>query len=148
MPELFRGLESEDSPCYSHGTRVDRYPLPSLFCLHEAFVFIDTEAMRETYLRLIVDRTSTAGCELKLLLVLHGSPHRRSATASTSKNVRVATLQSATPLPSHSRHRTCRSGSLGEGWKMQRLKGRTQSRVRVMYRGRPRAVSCQATSRH
>jgi len=105
--------------------------------LPTAFVIIETEALQKAYrhdtdwsarlceyLYLITDRCSVAGCELKILLVLYGNSHRGGAAASSSKTVRVATLQPPTPVPPHLRHVARRSGLVAKGWRMQRPKGR------------------------
>jgi hypothetical protein len=101
-----------------------------------AFIVIETEALQRAYqhdpvwsdqlseyLQHIVDRSSAAGCELKLLLVLYGNSHRCCATASSSKWVRVARMHQPTPVPPHLRHVARRSGLVTKGWKMQRPKG-------------------------
>ncbi|KAI4658936.1 uncharacterized protein J4E79_006696 [Alternaria viburni] len=66
--------------------------------LPTAFVIIETEALQKAYrhdpdwtkrlceyLQIIADRSSEAGCELKILLVLYGNSHRGGAAASSSK---------------------------------------------------------------
>ena len=122
-----------------HATHTEREWV-DLVCLlfskvPKAFVVIETEALQKAYrqdlswserlqeyLHLIGDRSSEAGCELKILVVLYGNGHRSGAAASGSKNVRVATLRPPNPVPPHLRHVARRSGLVAKGWKMQRPK--------------------------
>ncbi|CAN9304554.1 unnamed protein product [Alternaria sp. RS040] len=105
----------------------------------KAFIVIETEALQKAYqqdsswterlsgyLQRIVEQTSVARCELKLLVIVYGSSHRFTATAAESKNVRIAKIQPPTPLPAHLRHVARRSGLVTKGWKMQRFKRRGQ----------------------
>ena len=124
-----------------HATHTEREWV-DLVCLlfskvPKAFMVIETEALQKAYrqdlswserlqehLQLIGDRSSEAGCELKILVVLYGNGHRSGAAASGSKNVRVATLRPPNPVPPHLRHVARRSGLVAKGWKMQRPKAR------------------------
>ncbi|CAN9398485.1 unnamed protein product [Alternaria alternata] len=104
-----------------------------------AFMVIETEALQKVYqhdsswaerlfghLQKIVEQSSASGCELKLLVIMYGSSHRFTAATASSKNVRIAKMQPATPLPPHLRHVARRSGLETKGWKMRRPKGRDQ----------------------
>jgi len=139
--DLFSSCAEQLNLSKIHATHTEREWV-DLVCLlfsrlSTAFVIIETEALQKAYrhdpdwskrlceyLQLIADRSSEAGCELKILLVLYGNSHRGGAAASTSKNVRVATLQPPNPVPPHLRHAARRSGLVAKGWKMQRPKGR------------------------
>jgi hypothetical protein len=139
--DLFSSFAEHLNLSKIHATHTEREWV-DLICLlfsklPTAFVVIETEAIHKAYqhdpswsnrlsqyLQHIVDRSSTAGCELKILLVLYGNSHRGFAAASRSQNVRVATLQSPNPVPPHLRHIARRSGLVAKGWKMQRPKGR------------------------
>ncbi|RYO32752.1 hypothetical protein AA0111_g4532 [Alternaria arborescens] len=103
-----------------------------------AFIVIETEALQKVYqhdsswdqrlsgyLQQIIDQSSAAGCELKLLVIMYGNCHRFTATAASSKNVHIAKMQPPTPAPPHLRHVARRSGLIAKGWKMQRPKGRS-----------------------
>jgi hypothetical protein len=139
--DLFSSCSEQLKLSKLHATHTEREWV-DLVCLlfskiPEAFVVIETEALQKAYqhdpiwnkrlsgyLEHIIDRSSAAGCELKFLLVLYGNSHRRCAIASSSKNVRVATLQPQIPVPPHLRHVARRSGLVARGWKMQRTRGR------------------------
>ncbi|KAI4936800.1 uncharacterized protein J4E92_001525 [Alternaria infectoria] len=139
--DLFNSCAEQLNLSKIHATHTEREWV-DLVCLlfsklPTAFVIIETEALQKTYrhdpdwskrlcqyLEMIADRSSEAGCELKILLVLYGNSHRGGAAASNSKNVRVATLQPPNPVPPHLRHVARRSGLVAKEWKMQRPKGR------------------------
>ncbi|CAN9197680.1 unnamed protein product [Alternaria alternata] len=103
-----------------------------------AFIVIETEALQKAYqhdsswdqrlsgyLQQIINQSLAAGCELKLLVIMYGNCHRFTATAASSKNVRIAKMQPPTPVPPQLRHVVRRSGLIAKGWKMQRPKGRS-----------------------
>jgi len=139
--DLFNSCAEQLNLSKIHATHTEREWV-DLVCLlfskiPTAFVIIETEALQKAYrhdpdwskrlceyLDLITDRSSEAGCELKVLLLLYGNNHRSDAAASNSKNVRVATLEPPNPVPPHLRHVARRSGLVAKGWKMQRPKGR------------------------
>lgn len=139
--DLFSSCAEQLNLSKIHATHTEREWV-DLVCLlfsklPTAFGIIETEALQKAYqhdpgwserlreyLQLIADRSSEAGCELKILLILYGNTHRGGTAASSSKNVRVATLQPPNPVPPHMRHVVRRSGLVANGWKMQRSKGR------------------------
>ena len=105
--------------------------------LPTAFVIIETDGLRVSdpydpdwskrlfeHVQYIVDRSIAAGCDLKLLLILYGNSHRCCATATSSQNVRIATLRPPVLVPPRLRHVVCRSNSFAKDWKMPRPKGR------------------------
>ncbi|KAI4612434.1 hypothetical protein J4E80_007167 [Alternaria sp. BMP 0032] len=138
--DLFNSCAEQLNLSKVHATHTEREWV-DLVCLlfsklPTAFVIIETEALQKAYrhdpswserlreyLQLIADRSSEAGCELKILVALYGNSHRGGAAASSSKNVRVATLQPPNPVPPHLRHVARRSGLVAKGWKIQRPKG-------------------------
>jgi hypothetical protein len=138
--DLFRSCAEQLSLSKIHAHHTEREWV-DLICLlfskiPAAFVVVETEGLRQTYqhesdwnkrlsehLQHIVDRSSAAGCELKILLVLYGNSRRGCAMASSSKNVRIVKLQPPTPVPPHLRHVARQSSLVAKGWKMQRPKG-------------------------
>jgi len=139
--DLFNSCAEQLNLSKIHATHTEREWV-DLVCLlfskvPTAFVVIETEALQKAYrqdlgwserlqeyLQLIGDRSSEAGCELKILVVLYGHGHRSGAAASGSRSVRVATLQPTKSVPPRLRHFARQSGLVAKSWKMQRPKTR------------------------
>jgi hypothetical protein len=105
--------------------------------LPKAFVIIEATSLCKTYqhepgwvnqfcgyLRTIVDRCSTQGNELKMLLVMYGNSYQVETKAA---NVLVTALQPTIPVPPRLQHMTRRSGQDAKGWKFPKSKVRTRS---------------------
>lgn len=106
--------------------------LPSAFMVIEAAALQNVHKPDSSWgdqlsehLPLIVQRSSAAGCVLKVFVILHGNSHRWCATAAISENVQVVKLQPPTPVPPHLRHMKGRSGSRARGRKIQKPRERT-----------------------
>jgi hypothetical protein len=95
----------------------------------EAFIVIETEALNKAYshdpgwserfcgyIQTIVDRTSAAGNQLKLLLAMYGNSYQVGTNLPRPKSVLVATLQPQTPIPPRLRHIARRSCLDAKGW--------------------------------
>jgi hypothetical protein len=105
--------------------------------LPKAFVIIEAISLCKTHqhepgwvnrfcghLQTIVDRCSTEGNELKMLLVMYGNSYQVETKAA---NVVVTALQPTIPVPPRLQHMTYRSGLNAKGWRFPRSKVRTRS---------------------
>ncbi|KAH7084903.1 hypothetical protein BKA63DRAFT_4973 [Paraphoma chrysanthemicola] len=98
----------------------------------DAFVVIETEGLYRGnqhdpewadrfvfLLQRIIDKTTTAGNRLKILLVVFGTAIKISPSSSNDSDVVVTSLQQSTPVPPRLRHIARRSDSNGRKWKLQ-----------------------------
>jgi hypothetical protein len=130
------------SKIQSHHTEDEWVALVCLLLsrLPKAFIVIETEALHKAYihnpswaqqfcgyLQTIVDRSSAAGNQLKLLLAMYGNGYQVGTDLTRPKNVLVTTLQPQTPIPPRLRHIARRSGLDAKGWMFRRVKLQTQS---------------------
>ncbi|KNG47929.1 hypothetical protein TW65_05269 [Stemphylium lycopersici] len=103
--------------------------------LPKTSLIIETETLHKTYrhepdwakcfcgyLQSIVDRSTAAGNELKLLLIVYGNTFQIAPNESGAVNIVVASLRPPTLVPPRFQRRVRRSGLMSQGWKLQRPK--------------------------
>ncbi|RAR04552.1 hypothetical protein DDE82_004509 [Stemphylium lycopersici] len=103
--------------------------------LPKTSLIIETETLHKTYrhepdwakcfcgyLQSIVDRSTAAGNELKLLLIVYGNTFQIAPNESGAVNIVVASLRPPSPVPPRFQRRVRRSGLMSQGWKLQRPK--------------------------
>lgn len=97
-----------------------------------AFLVLETEGLHKAYrhdpdwidrlvllLQRIVEQTTTAGNQLKLLLMVYGKPVTVASGSSNAYDMTVTSLSPPTPVPPRLRHVARRSGFVTKGWKLQ-----------------------------
>ncbi|KAH3997541.1 hypothetical protein HBI13_109690 [Parastagonospora nodorum] len=98
----------------------------------QAFLVLETESLHKAYrhdpdwvdrmvqlLQRIVDKTATAGNQLKVLLMVYGKPVTGVQGSSNTYDMTVTSLSPPIPVPPRSRHVSQRSGFATKGWKLQ-----------------------------
>ena len=127
----FADMSEHLNPQKVHGTHTDREWV-DLICLlfarmPKAFLVIETEDLRNTYAQdqqwadhffdlvtHIVNKTASAGCQLKVLLLLYG----RKSSAASSDGLRVAMLPPSGLIPPRLRHVAGQPGLNVRGWRV------------------------------